>query len=95
MIRFLKVLGIAAAVIIVIGAGVAGYINWGSPPKYEVQPPDLNIEVTQERLAIGEKIVNNICRSCHLSKGTLSGKVLINHPESVRALRLWQSEIAS
>jgi len=81
MIRVLKALGILIVVVIILAVLFVGYINWGPPPKYPMQSPDLQIKITPERLAVGEKIVSNFCKSCHLSNGTLSGKVLIDHPK--------------
>ena len=67
--------------IIVVGL-LAVYINWFDAPSYNVDIKPIHIESTDSQIAIGEKIALNYCVSCHLSSsGTLSGKIMIEHPK--------------
>lgn len=68
------------AVIVVIGGFVA-YIQIDGIPKYEVEKVDLKVEVTPERVAMGQKIAAVQCMVCHRgSDGKLSGRLLKELP---------------
>jgi mono/diheme cytochrome c family protein len=68
------------AVIVVIG-GFAAYIQIDGIPKYEVEKVDLKVEVTPERVALGQKIAAVQCMVCHRgSDGKLSGRLISELP---------------
>jgi len=64
------------SIIILIFAFVVLFRLWGLP-EYEVNAPDLNVEITAERVINGHSMVSAICTECHFSKETnaLSGRL--------------------
>jgi mono/diheme cytochrome c family protein len=67
--RILKILGILVLILLLLVAGLLGYLRFGQP---KVSPPDqsLRIERTPERIARGEYLANNVmdCFGCHSPK---------------------------
>ena len=78
--KLLKMLGAFLLTILVLVLLLAVYIQWYDGPNYDEEVVELKVDATPERLIIGEKIVSNLCVSCHRAEdGTLSGRVLIDH----------------
>lgn len=80
--KIFKILGILLLVIVLVVGLLAGYIHWMPSPSFGKKNIDLKIETNSESINTGRKIVLNYCVSCHMSNhGTLSGRVLMDHPE--------------
>ncbi len=69
-----KVLLLVLAGIAVIVLAIVIFISTAKIPEFEVEYPDLSVEVTPERVAEGERIASVICMQCHASPdGKLGG----------------------
>ncbi len=82
--KVLKILGIILGIVILIIAIGASYIHFSGIPTYaEPQIPDIKVEVTQERVAKGEKIASMLCIHCHSDDNNrLVGKKVNDVPEA-------------
>lgn len=75
--KFLRVLLILVAVIIVAGVGFATFITLRGIPSVEPQAMDnIKVELTPERMERGEKLANVLCGNCHanLETGAYTGR---------------------
>jgi len=80
--RILKTLGILLAAILFIVILSAGFIHFRGIPKYETANINLNVEVTPERVANGQKMASVMCVECHMgADGKLSGKLITDLPK--------------
>ena len=78
----LRILLFLVALAIVLPVGFADFLEIRGIPKYEVDKvPFPQVEVTAERVAVGEKIATVQCIVCHRgSDGKLSGRLLQELP---------------
>ena len=68
--------------IVVVGLAFVGYLQFSGIPKYSIEKVDFpQVEVTPERVAMGEKIAAVQCAFCHRGgDGKLSGRLLHEMP---------------
>lgn len=79
--KFFKVTGIVLGAILLCIALFALYVNISGIPKYDVQKIDLNVEITPERVAQGQKIASMECIACHAGNdGKLTGRYMKELP---------------
>jgi cytochrome c2 len=79
--KILKRTGIILGVILSFILLFALYVQIDGIPKYEVKKIDLNVEVTPERIAQGQKIASMECIACHAGEsGRLTGRQLKEIP---------------
>lgn len=64
--KALKIIGIAVGAAALLLAAAALYFNIKGIPYYEVNAPDIAVEMTAEQVARGEYLVNQACTICHL-----------------------------
>ncbi|GAB3224651.1 hypothetical protein GCM10027346_05040 [Hymenobacter seoulensis] len=81
--RGLKIVGVVVAVLLLLAAGVALFIQTRGIPHYDV--PALTprtVASTPSRVELGEKLVLSTCADCHLNRETqsLSGHELLDIP---------------
>ena len=77
--RFLKFSGYFIGIIVLLAIIFGGYIQLSSLPVYENKAISIEVVSDSMKLAEGEKIVNTLCSSCHLSEdGKLGGKEMID-----------------
>ena len=74
--KFLKILGILVAIILLVGLAGFSFIEIRGIPTYEVKKIDYTVQVTPERVARGKKIALLLCADCHRSNqtGKLTGQ---------------------
>ncbi|MDQ2999741.1 MAG: cytochrome c, partial [Fibrobacterota bacterium] len=79
---FFKILGGLFLVLFLVVGGFLAYVAVDGIPKYPVNPPDLKVEVTPERVARGKIISSMLCSECHLDNktGRLTGNRLPDLP---------------
>lgn len=72
----LKIIGTVLGVLILLLAAFAAFVYFKPLPTYaDVQIPDINVEITPERVAQGKKLVALNCAGCHKSSaGIFEGK---------------------
>lgn len=64
--QLLKWLGIALAVIVLFLGVFAAYVNFKPLPTYsEIEIPELQIQATPDKIALGQKLVYQNCVGCH------------------------------
>ena len=80
--RFLKILGVIIAVVVVLLVLGAATIHFRGIPTYEVNAPELEVEMDSVSIANGERLVNMVCAECHRGEKTtaLVGKKLLDIP---------------
>jgi mono/diheme cytochrome c family protein len=80
--RALKIGAVAIAAPVAAAAALGLYIQLAGVPRYPVEPVDLRVEATPERLARGKKLATMLCVGCHLDPGTgrLTGRHLADVP---------------
>lgn len=79
--KTLKIFGIILGLILLFVIGFAAYIQIDGIPKYPVQKIDLQVTLTPERIAQGQKIASMECIACHAGDdGKLTGKLLNELP---------------
>ncbi|MES2779742.1 MAG: c-type cytochrome [Bacteroidota bacterium] len=79
--KLFKIIGITLGVIIALALVFAAYVQIDGIPKYEVKTIDLNVEITPERVAQGQKIASMECIACHAAEdGKLTGRQLTELP---------------
>lgn len=72
--KFLKILGIALGVILLLIAGLASYVQFAGLPHFETKELPVELPTDSLSLAHGKRVVETICISCHLGEdGRLSG----------------------
>ncbi|MEZ4903640.1 MAG: hypothetical protein R2822_18705 [Spirosomataceae bacterium] len=92
--RFFKILLWGVLGVVALIGIVLLFFNFKGVPSYEVQIPDnlkkVQVEVTPERVARGEKIALVLCNGCHANnENRLVGKHIADLPaEFVRLTRL-------
>jgi mono/diheme cytochrome c family protein len=66
--KFLRVLGILAIFIVIVGAGITIYLK-SAFPKVEL-PPEMKVDVNPERVARGKYLANHVmvCIDCHSTR---------------------------
>ena len=81
--KFLKILGIIVAIVLLIGLAGFSFIEIRGIPSYEVKKIDYTVEVTPERVARGKKIALLLCADCHRSNqtGKLTGRPMTETPK--------------
>lgn len=82
--KFLKIVGIILGVIVLLIGGFLGYLKIAGMPSFsDIKRPDVKVEVTQERVERGRKIVTMLCYDCHFNPTTnrLTGHYLPEMPE--------------
>jgi len=81
--KVLKWLGLTLLVVVLLVGGFLSYIAASPLPRYAVQPVDLRVEVTAERVARGKRHAEMLCAGCHFDSGTggLSGKKMVDLPK--------------
>jgi len=65
--RILKILGIVIGVIVLAIAAFAVYVGASDIPSYENNAPEMNVQLTPERVEEGARIASMLCSSCHRS----------------------------
>ncbi len=82
--KILKVAAWLLGLVLLIVAGVAGWIHFTPPPVYDAPAiPELQVEATPERVAQGLKIASMQCIICHKgSDGKLSGQLIRDAPKA-------------
>ena len=82
--RVLKAIGYLLVIIFIAGLSFVAYLEISGIPKYAVEKVDFpQVQVTPERIAMGEKIAAVQCIVCHRgSGGKLSGRLLQEIPPS-------------
>lgn len=80
--KALKILGLLIVLLIVVAGAGAAYIAARGIPAYEPLKVSLDVEVTPERLARGQKLSNLLCGECHMNPLTrqLTGRHLADAP---------------
>jgi mono/diheme cytochrome c family protein len=80
--RLLRALGFLVLLVLVLVLSFVAYLEITGIPKYEVEKVDFpTVQVTPERVAMGEKIASVQCIVCHRgSDGKLSGRLLRELP---------------
>jgi mono/diheme cytochrome c family protein len=80
--KFLKILGIIVAIILLVGLAGFSFIEIRGIPTYEVQKINYTVQVTPERVARGKKIALLLCADCHRSNqtGKLTGRPMTEAP---------------
>lgn len=79
----------AVILLVLVGAiGLIGYAAYNGIPSYEPKKPEFSYEYTPERIAEGERIVNTMCKNCHLNRhsGKLTGEYLKEIPSDFGVL---------
>jgi mono/diheme cytochrome c family protein len=78
----LKVVGGLLAVLVVVIAGIALYIDRSGIPRYTPGKVQLKVDVTPDGVARGKRTLVMLCAGCHLdpATGALSGKHLADMP---------------
>ncbi len=80
--KALKIIGIVLGAVVLLIAAVALYFNIKGIPHYEVNAPDITVELDSARVARGEFIVNQTCAICHLGDdGNFSGRLMEKDPD--------------
>ncbi len=81
--KFLKILGIIVAIILLVGLAGFSFIEIRGIPTYEVQKINYTVQVTPERVARGKKIALLLCADCHRSNqtGKLTGRPMTEAPK--------------
>ena len=75
--RFFKIAGIILAVIFVLIAVFAAYVQYTGIPKYEPHIVEMKVDVTPTRVENGKRISVMLCIQCHSDdKNKLTGKFL-------------------
>ena len=74
--KILKILGFTIGGIVFLLLLGAGFIAFKPLPSYEVKAPDLQVDVTPDRVLRGKQLAMVSCNHCHLSNGKLEGKLL-------------------
>jgi len=66
--KFLKILGILAIFIVIVGVGITIYMK-NAFPKVD-SPPEMKVEVSTERVARGKYLANHVmvCIDCHSTR---------------------------
>ena len=81
--KLFKILGVVVLIILLAAGGVVGYVSFNGVPAYEAHLDNqFEVVVTPEKLVEGERIVNMMCKNCHLneSSGRLTGSFLREAP---------------
>jgi mono/diheme cytochrome c family protein len=92
--KALKIAGILIASILLIGLIIGLYINTTGIPSYEVNAPDIQVEIDSARLARGEKLVGLVCAGCHRGEGgKLVGKYMSDVPDMFG--KVWSPNITN
>lgn len=79
--KVLKIVGIGLGVIVLLIGIAALYNSTAAIPTYEVNAPDISIELDSTRIARGAKIVKGTCTFCHQGTGDqLDGRLLVDDP---------------
>ncbi|RYY89790.1 MAG: cytochrome c [Chitinophagaceae bacterium] len=81
--KALRYLGILLLVVIVLVGLFASYIAVRGIPNYTAEKIDLHVEVTEARVAQGQKLAAMLCRNCHLDPNTnkFTGRQLTEAPQ--------------
>ncbi len=80
--RVLKLIGFVVGGFLLVVAGFLLYVQVNGIPRYDVEPVDLKIEATPERVARGKKLATLLCAQCHMDPVTkqLTGKRMSDAP---------------
>jgi mono/diheme cytochrome c family protein len=81
--RIVVVLGGLLGTLVVVLGAAAAYVQVTGIPKYPIQPLELKVEITPQRVERGRKIARLSCINCHGDPSThlLTGKKLDDAPE--------------
>ena len=81
--KFLKILGIIVAIVLLVGLAGFSFIEIRGIPSYEVKKINYTVQVTPERVARGKKITLLLCADCHRSNqtGKLTGRPMTETPK--------------
>ena len=74
--KFLKITGIILGSIILLLLIGAAYINFSDPPIFEVNAPELTVEIDSASVAEGARMAQMTCFQCHMSGGKLEGNLM-------------------
>lgn len=79
--KFLKIAGTVLVCIVLFIAVFAAYVNFKSLPVYEVPAISLQVDITPQRVANGQRIASMLCIQCHANdKNQLTGKWMKDAP---------------
>ncbi|MFN7116789.1 MAG: c-type cytochrome [Saprospiraceae bacterium] len=80
--KFLKVTAWVLGLLVLFIAGTAAYVNFAPAPTYDPPTiPDMQVEVTPERVEKGQKLASMLCVACHAdNEGKLTGKHMADVP---------------
>jgi len=68
--KVIKILAYLLGGLLLIGLALFAFVSFKALPSYDsVAIPDLKVEATPERLALGQKLVDHNCAGCHRGKG--------------------------
>lgn len=74
--KILKITGIVLGTLVLIMLVAAAYINFAKVPSYEVNAPNLNVNLDSASIAEGRRIATMVCNQCHMNEGKLEGKLM-------------------
>lgn len=79
--KFLKLLLLTIGITAFALCAIAVYLQMKGIPKYPVEPINLVVDTTKERIANGKRLANTLCVNCHASNsGSLTGKHILDIP---------------
>ena len=80
--KLLKILLIFVVLAIVAVGAVVGYAAYNGIPSFEPEHAEFTLKTNEESIAEGERIVNMMCKNCHLNptSGRLTGTFLSEIP---------------
>ncbi|MCB0553193.1 MAG: c-type cytochrome [Phaeodactylibacter sp.] len=75
--KALKILAIIFGAIVLFIVGAAAFFQFRGLPTYEVNAPDITVELDSVHIARGEYLVHQTCTICHMGEdGKLSGALM-------------------
>lgn len=79
--KLLKIVAFIIGALLVLLLGIVAYISIDGIPTYKIEPVNLTVEITPERVAQGQKIASMECIACHAGEdGRLTGRLLKELP---------------